>query len=113
MKSEIFAAKNGKTVTFLPEPRGITLMHMADSGHGIVDAFNVGLKRSSVKQLIKSVKYDQKYIIGDNSLHVWSDGGELHFLFWSMDHRIHGEVIFAERETKEILQFLQEYSILN
>lgn len=94
-------------VLLLPNPQGLQLNYITCDDQGAVDSFNVGLKFASLKKLLKSLQYGQKYIIDDSSLFVWEESRSLRMQFKS--NGIEKKCEINPDETAKLVQFLSQY----
>jgi len=72
-----FQSMKGDDVTIdLNNPRGVMFMIIPDGSIeevGALDVFQIGLKRSETKKLVRSLKYGKKFYNADNLVSVSKD----------------------------------------
>lgn len=105
-KLTTFHTQEGIDLTLVPDPRGLVFTYMGEIEKGIVDAFNTGMKWSSLRSMVKNLLYGKRYINNDNSLHVWKKAGEMHILFKGVEMKVEKEVVLPVTETGRFENYL-------
>ena len=98
----------GEKILFFSDPRGLLLNYITGDQQGTTDSFSIGLKVSSLKRMLKSLQYGQKYIIDDRSLSAWEENRSLRLRFKS--DGIEKQCELSPDETTKLVQFLSQYA---